>query len=55
MRFNLGVYSDVDDELHQYFVKMRAKNAEICTNDLKSKSLEIAIAKGYDDFKASNG
>ena len=34
---------------------MRDKQAEIRTIDLKTKSLEIAIAKGLPDFKASNG
>ena len=55
MRFTKSVYGDVDEELYEYFLKMRKKNAEICTNDLKSKSLEIAIGKNYTDFKASNG
>jgi hypothetical protein len=45
----------VGQDMYEYFLKMRKKNAEICTNDLKSKSLEIAIGNNYTDFKASNG
>jgi hypothetical protein len=33
MRFTKSVYGDVDEELYEYFLKMRKKNAEICTND----------------------
>ena len=34
---------------------MRNRKAEIDTQDIKSKALEIAIGKGHFDFKASNG
>jgi hypothetical protein len=54
-RFKKSDYDDVDEELYSYFIKMRKKDAEICTNDLKYKALEIAIGKNYCDFKASNG
>ena len=55
IRLKKSLYADVDEELHDYFVNMRHKKAEICSNDLKTKALEIAIGKGYNDFKASNG
>lgn len=54
-RFKKSLFDDVDEELYEYFLKMRKKNAELSTNDIKSKALEIAIGKNYGDFKASNG
>jgi len=36
-RFKKSDYDDVDEELYSYFIKMRKKDAEICTNDLKYK------------------
>ena len=54
-RFRDSKYGDVDTELYEDFRKMRDKQAEIRTIDLKTKSLEIAIAKGLPDLKASNG
>ena len=50
MRFKNSKYSDIDEELYAYFLKMREKKAQINTNDLKSKALEIGIGKGYDRF-----
>ena len=55
MRFKNSKYSDIDEELYAYFLKMREKKAQINTNDLKSKALEIGIGNGYDRFNASNG
>jgi hypothetical protein len=55
MRFKNSKYADIDDELFSYFLKMREKKAQINTNDLKSKALEIGVGKGYDRFNAING
>jgi hypothetical protein len=55
MRFKNSKYEDIDDELYSYFLKMREKKAQINTNDLKSKALEIGVGKGYDRFNSSNG
>jgi hypothetical protein len=55
MRFKNSKYADIDDELYSYFLKMREKKAQINTNDLKSKALEIGVGKGYDRFNAING
>ena len=46
---------NIDEDLYNYFISMRAKKAEINTEDLKFKALELATNKGLKDFKASNG
>ena len=45
----------LDNNLHDFIVHVRSNNGEISSNDLKSKSLEIAKELNIDGFKASNG
>ena len=54
MRFTQSEVN-IDEDLYNYFISMRAKKAEINTEDLKFKALELATNKGLKDFKASNG